>query len=192
MGRKERFVIAISKNIWLRVFLAAIPLAVCMGQYGSYASVALTLVIWGCAVMLTEGKSVKRGMEMKYMNSRSIARRIIGRIEMCEGYEGTENVVLVGHIMDTDYFYNPWKGTYWTKQINGLGVAAESTSFSHIGITPLFFNQVMGYSRPVSIYNAADFSEDENLLISQMDIYPKGNCVQKIGDTVVVKFSDTE
>ena len=131
------------------------------------------------------------GMEKKYVVSQSIATRMIDRIENTEGYTGTEDVVLVGHIMDGDYFVDNTGVYYWKELVAGLGVAPESTSFSHPGITPLFLTNVMGFSRPVSVYRDGDFSEEEKLEIFAMNSFPLDGSTKKINNTVVVKLSDT-
>lgn len=130
------------------------------------------------------------GMEKKYTVSKSIATRLIDRIESTEGYDGTEIIVLVGHIMDGDYFKDASGAKYWKNVVSGLGVAGESTSFSHIGITPFFLIDVMGFSRPVQLYSADIFTEDQQSYIAEMPWFPADGSVEKIGNTVVVKLSD--
>ena len=135
---------------------------------------------------------VYSGMEKKYTVSQSIATRIIDRIENTDGYTGTEDVVLVGFIMDGDYFRDSTGVYYWKDLVSGLGVATESTSFSHPGIMPLFLTNVMGFSRPVSLYRGDEFSEEEKSEITEMNSFPLEGSTKKINDTIVVKLSDTQ
>lgn len=135
---------------------------------------------------------VYSAMEMKYTRSQSIATRMIDRIESVDGYDGTEKVCLVGHIMEADYFRDPNVDSYWKSVVSGLGVATESTSFSHIGITPLFLKNIMGFYQPVEIYQSADHSDEEKNMISEMTTFPFDGSVEKVGDTIFVKLSDID
>lgn len=57
----------LNKNNMLRIFMAAVPISVCLGEYGSFATAAPTLVIMACIVMLFTEKDIgyilRRGIE---------------------------------------------------------------------------------------------------------------------------------
>lgn len=123
--------------------------------------------------------------------NKSFTTRLLGRVESCEGFEGTEVIALIGNINENAYISaadltgkSTWD--YWDEEIMFDG-------FKH-GITNT--NVLRGLMRtdtgcPLSCQELSveRYSVEEQEIINQMPDYPMNGSVKKIGDTIVVKLS---
>lgn len=134
-------------------------------------------------------------LEQSYTASKSIATRLMDRIEGCEGAHGNEMVVFIGDLADNEYFRRPSEmGQYWRSKIGFLGLPTYSTSFAYLGNTRSFLQDVMGFYRSIAYYvpgsGSGAYTEEDEEVIASMPVFPSDGSVEKIGETIVVKLSE--
>lgn len=133
-----------------------------------------------------------------YIETISAGTRILERIENCEGFEGTEEVVLLGAMQYNSYWGNPGEqpsmildaalGSGNPNNINGINYASWTRRFLNnvLGSTLIFVD----YSSVDTLIEKEDLSEDEIEAIRIMTAFPADGSVEKIGDRVYVKLSN--
>ncbi len=134
-------------------------------------------------------------LELSYTASKSIATRLMDRIEGCEGAYGEEMVVFIGDLADNEYFRRPPEvGQYWRSKIGFLGLPVYSTSFAYLGNTRSFLQDVMGFYRSIAYYipgsGSGAYTEEDEEMIASMPVFPADGSVRKIGETIVVRLSE--
>lgn len=133
-----------------------------------------------------------------YIETISAGTRILERIENCEGFEGTEEVVLLGAMQYNSYWGNPGEqpsmildaalGSGNPDNINGINYASWTRRFlNHVLDSTLLF---LDYSSVDSLIEKEDLSENEIETLSRMTAFPADGSVEKIGDRIYVKLSN--
>jgi len=132
-----------------------------------------------------------------YRNTVSLGTRIIDRIETCEGYDGTEQVVLIGDILHNTYY-----NTQHTVGMPGLDddMYFLSKERQHVisenGLTVYFLYHSLGAPMDFKSYLTTDdlINSDSIHITNQKEIenmpeFPCDGSVIKRGDIIFAKIS---
>ena len=150
------------------------------------------VLIWGYRNILVCNMAYMR-LEESYTVSKSIATRLLDRIETCDGFEGTENVAFVGNLSKSEYFsQSPIANNETLDIFNKIALADKSVvhGFTYDYSMYQFLNNIMHSSLELRSYSRERFSEEENEIISELTTFPADDCVVKLDDTIVVKLSE--
>ena len=123
-----------------------------------------------------------------YEVSLSTGTRILDRIETCEGYEGNEQVVLLGRLQNNSYFgeanqeeaeiLNAFLGNNNPNVVNVL---------KHGFYLEAFLVNILDSKIEYMCYDTLDnYVED----FEEMGSFPRKDCARKIGDKIYVKLFD--
>lgn len=130
-----------------------------------------------------------------YQVSNGVSLRILERIEGIEEFEGDEEIVFVGDVTESDYFtHSRYEDSDALNLIDGL--IAVDKERANVFLYPshliMFMQENAEIDLKMDYYDKNDnqYTAWENSIISEMPIYPADGSVRKIGDTVVVKFTD--
>lgn len=132
-----------------------------------------------------------------YEISNNIAVRVLDRIESCEGFEGDEHVYLVGDVTDSNYFSNS-RYTYSDALDLIDGMLAVDKSQANVFLYYSHFIMLMKENTEVNLdidyYNegVSGFSDSERSEINDMPCFPADGSVNKLGDSIVVKFAENQ
>ena len=129
--------------------------------------------------------------------SDEIALRVLDRIESCEGFEGTEDVVFVGDVTQSDYFTNSrYNEGYGDLEIlDGIWtVGGEwANTFLYESYLPIRMKENTETNLGIDYYydnRNGSFDEDQAEIIHYMPDFPADGSVRKMGSNIVVKFCD--
>ncbi len=163
----------------------------------SHTIVSVEVILLGVAIYrgVVLSNMSYSALEQSYTASKSIATRLMDRIEGCEGAHGNEMVVFIGDLADNEYFHRPSEmGQYWRSKIGFLGLPIYSTSFAYLGNTRSFLQDVMGFYRSIAYYvpgsGSGGYTEEDEEVINSMPVFPADGSVKKIGETIVVRLSE--
>lgn len=139
----------------------------------------------------------------KYHNmydvSLSIGTRILDRIETCEGFEGTEEIILLGKIQENKYFgeiyeeaeiLDAFLGCGNPSNINGLNYGFRMMNYlCNILDSKMEYSYYEFLEQYISV-SEGNLSRDEISVLNAMQVFPQKESVKKIGNKIYVKFSD--
>lgn len=126
--------------------------------------------------------------------NKSFTTRLLGRVESCEGFEGTEVIALVGDMNENTYISaadptgkSTWD--YWDEEImfDGFRHGITNTNVLQGLIRTDTGCQLSCQEVPVERYTA-----EEQEIINGMPCYPMDGSVKKVRDTIVVKLSEEQ
>lgn len=134
-----------------------------------------------------------------YQVAWAIGNRILSRIETCDGFDGTEDVVMVGNLHFDDYFARDakeWPEIQTVAMAQGMGRAWPNL----MGIYSApqhFLYEVMdsrlsytGYDTLEGYTQDVDPAADVITQLKNMAHFPREGSVKKIGNTIYVRFAD--
>ena len=154
----------------------------------SMVVVALLILVVFRGIVITN--MAYAGLEKNYTASRSIATRLMDRIESCEDSTGDETIIFVGDLSDNAYYRMPsGEGDYWKNKAGIVPLATYSTAYAYYGSTRAFLRDVMGFYRNMAYYSPGTFEAAETELITEMPVFPADGSVDKIGNCIIVKLS---
>ncbi len=165
-------------------------------RYIGYVSRAFGVFFIYYSVVMSN--AVYMNYQQLYIETISIGTRLLDRIETCDGFDGTEEVVLLGAMYYNEYWYN-------TANDKGAMILGASLGPSYInGIywapwTVRFLVNVLDSSLSYTFYNDVETCIQEKGLtageidaITEMTTFPSDGSVEKIGGRIYVKLSDNE
>lgn len=150
------------------------------------------LLIWGYRNILVCNMAYMR-LEESYTVSKSIATRLLDRIETCEGFEGTETVVFAGNLSRSEFFTkSPHANNESLDFFNNMVLADKSVvhGFTYDDSMYQFLNNIMHSNLELRSYSEESYSDEENEIIESLAVFPADDCVVKLDDTIVVKLSE--
>ena len=134
-------------------------------------------------------------LEKNYEASLSMATRLLGSIESYDDYNGTEKVIIVGEVNDSEYLNN--KDTPGLKLLENMSIAPRDINhcFTYGNLLPLFMKNILGTNIDVRYYHdyntyVSDLGESNVETITTMPCYPVKGSIQKIDDFVILKLSE--
>lgn len=133
-----------------------------------------------------------------YDVSLSIGTRILDRIENCEGFEGTEKIILVGDIQYNSYFGEVYEESEILDAFLGCGNPNNKTGLCYGAIAGRYLRNVLDskleylYCFSIDGYiSENNLSSEEIEKLNEMQVFPQKESVKKIGNKIYVKFSDS-
>lgn len=167
-------------------------------RYIGYASRALGVLFIYYSVVMSN--AMYMNYQQMYIETISLGTRILDRIETCDGFEGTEEVVLLGAMYYNEYWgvpgneeamiLNAFLGPGNRNNVNGINYASRVVRF---------LTNVLDSSLSYSYYeNIEDCIQKEGLIadeidaIKEMAAFPINGSVEKIGGKIYVKLSENE
>ena len=136
--------------------------------------------------------------QQAYIETISIGTRLLDRIETCDGFTGTEEVVLVGCLDKNSYWGHPRDDGAMI-----LNVLCGLNSLNPNGITPTravpFLKNTLDSTLTYTVCNTMDdflriedLTDDEKERIMDMPSFPVKGSVEKIGEKIYVKFYELQ
>lgn len=125
------------------------------------------------------------------ISTKSMTTRVMAQVESCEGFEGTETLVLYGSATSNPYLYFD-DGISQQEVSFGLtnyGQIMADVAYTYAAVFPSVLKVNANSALPIA-YVTPDYAPEEQELISAMPVYPAKDSVKKIGDTIVVKLSE--
>ena len=142
-------------------------------------------------IVLANTVAIRASIYMQ--SSYALCIRVVDRIECCEDFTGDEQVCVIYYPSTGDSYIDttgltpvPVLDDLWNVsdlRVNGLNDFNVPSFIRNIMGIPLDVKQ---YTSLESFYEDCDLSEEEKSQISNMDIFPDNDCVQKIGSRIVV------
>ena len=136
-----------------------------------------------------------------YEVSLSLGTRILDRIETCDGFNGTEQVVLLGHMQHQANSYLGDQGQQEAAVLDaflGPGNPDNVNGLYWGSHTKRFLENILDSKLEYVHYNSMDeYIKRENVEmetieeLQEMREFPEKDSVKKIGDKIYVKFSDS-
>lgn len=138
-----------------------------------------------------------------WIEAQSIGTRLLDRIESCEGFEGTEKIVIIG-AMQMDSYYGEY--SYYTESgtdIEILNAVVGPATLSNVNalnwgsLVKRFLSNILGSNMEYTVYkkmndciSTEQLDIEEQQVLEEMGYFPRNNSVRKIGDTIYVRFPD--
>lgn len=126
------------------------------------------------------------------ISTKSMTTRVMAQIESCEGFEGTEMVVLYGSATSNPYLY--FEDGISQQEINfnlsNYGQIMADVSYTYASVFPVVLKTDANSVLPLSYYYPDLYTLEEQETIAAMPVYPANDSVKKIGDTIVIKLSE--
>jgi hypothetical protein len=132
-----------------------------------------------------------------WIEAQSIGTRLLDRIENCEGFEGTEKVIIIGAMQGDSYYGEP--GT----DINLLDAMVGPANLSNVNAlnwgswVKRFLSNILGSNMEYVVYKKMNdyitteqLDTEEQQVLEEMGYFPRNNSVRKIGDAIYVRFPD--
>lgn len=167
-------------------------------RYVGYISRALSVFFIYYSIVMSNAMYIS--YQQMYIETISIGTRILDRIESCDGFDGTEEVVLLGAIYYNDYWGTP-DGNDASILNASLGPGNPS-NVNGVNWTPWlvrFCVNVLDSNLSYSWYgNAEDCIQKEAItsdginMIMEMTAFPSDGSIKKIGNKIYVRLSDNE
>ena len=158
-------------------------------------NVVFTFFVYFSVVM---SNAVYTNYQQMYIEAISAGTRILDRIENCEGFTGTEEVILIGAMQ-----YNPYWGTPGEQPAMILDAALGSgnprniNGINYASWTRRFLNNVLDSTLVFSDYPSVDKMVEEKIVTMQeaevlykMPTFPADGSVMKIDGKVYINFSN--
>lgn len=134
-----------------------------------------------------------------YDVSLSIGTRILDRIETCEGFEGTEQIVLLGQIQENLYYgekgyeeataLNAFLGCGNPNNINGLNYGSWMKKYLQNILDSKL--EYVHYDFLQEYIDGENVEADLEKELLNLQVFPKQDSVKKIGNKIYIKFSDS-
>lgn len=134
-----------------------------------------------------------------YEVSFSIGTRILDRIETCEGFDGSEQIVLLGIMQENSYYgekgyeeagiLDAFLGCGNPNNVNGLNYGSWMKKYLQnildSKLEYVYYDSLQEYIDLESV------EEDLEKDLLNLQVFPKQDSVEKIGNKIYIKFSDS-
>lgn len=165
-------------------------------RYTVYLSRILYVFFLYFSVVMSNASYIN--YQQMYIETISIGTRMLDRIETCDGFKGTEKVVILGAMQDNAYWGTPGEqpamilnaflGSGNPNNINGINYASWTRRF----LTNVLDSsmEMVSYSTFAECIQEERLSDDEIERFQEMAAFPRDGSVEKIGDRIFVKLAD--
>lgn len=131
----------------------------------------------------------------KYEVSLETGAKILDRIETCEGYEGNEQVVLVGRLSENPYYGEAGQEADILNAFLGNNNPNYSNILVHGLYLEWFLVNILDSKIEYSYYDTlniciANEGEQYADVLEEMESFPRKDCVIKVEDKIFVKLSE--
>lgn len=134
-----------------------------------------------------------------WVEAQSIGTRVLDRIENCEGFEGTEKVVIIGAMQRDIYYGEPDTDIKILDAKIGEVQSMNVNALNYGSYLRRFLTYILGsnmeyikYLDIDSCIEAEQLGTEEQRELAEMGYFPRSNSVRKIGDVIYIKFPNDE
>lgn len=122
----------------------------------------------------------------------SLTTRLVERVETCEGFEGNEEIMLIGNVQDNSYLsmYDSTGNSTWEYWDSDILYNYTKNGVTNTDVLAALVRTNTGIPLRWHLRKIENYTPEYQQLILNMPIYPADGSVKKIENTVVIKLSE--